>query len=170
MEAIYIPHLLKAPKRQLEIIVQDAIAGLDTLTPVKGRIMIRHGSNFLEVTAQAEAIITLTCDRCLQNYNHRLAIDTNELIWLESELEIEADLPSEREVSVEDLSETLPPHGHFEPKKWLYEQLSLAMPLRQLCGEECPGASKTSTEAESHIDPRWSSLAALQDQLKATGD
>lgn len=168
MEAIYIPHLLKVPKRQLEIIVQDAIAGLDTLTPVKGRIVIRHGSNFLEVIAQAEAIVTLACDRCLQNYNHRLAVDTKELIWLESELVNVDELPHEREVSIEDLSETLSPNGHFEPEKWLYEQLSLAMPLRQLCGEQCEGAAKTSTEATSHIDSRWSSLAALKDQLKAS--
>ena len=109
MEAIYIPHLLKAPKRQIEIIVNDTIADLDTLVPVKGTISIRHGGNFLEVISQAETITTLVCDRCLQHYNHRLEIDTSELIWLESELQNIEDLPTEREVSVEDLSETLPP-------------------------------------------------------------
>ncbi len=167
MEAIYIPHLLKLPQRKLEIVVQDKIAGLTTLTPVKGRITLRHGGNFLEVTAQAETIVTMTCDRCLQNYNHRLVVNTNELIWLTSTVETIDPLPSEREVSVEDLSETIPSNGHFEPENWLYEQLSLAMPLRQLCGEECPGAPKTATETKSHIDPRWSSLAVLKEQLKA---
>jgi uncharacterized protein len=170
MEKIYIPHLLKAPKRTVELIIDGAIAQLNTLTPVKGRLGVRHGGNFLEVTAQAEAIVTLSCDRCLQNYNHRLRVDTSELIWLEAEIQSVDDLPAEREVSVEDLSETLPPDGHFEPEKWLYEQFSLAMPLRQLCGQDCPGATKTSTEGEFHIDPRWSSLAALKEQLKASGD
>ena len=168
MEAIYIPHLLKAPRRKLEIIVDDTISGLDTLTPVKGNIIIRHGGNFLEITAVAEAIVTLSCDRCLQNYNHRLQVDTSELIWLATEIMSVEDLPSEREVSVEDLSETLPPNGHFDPEKWLYEQFSLAMPLRQLCGTECQGAAKTSTATESHIDSRWSSLAALKEQLKSS--
>ena len=32
MEPIYIPHLLKAPKRTAEIIVDDSISGLDTLS------------------------------------------------------------------------------------------------------------------------------------------
>lgn len=168
MEAIYIPHLLKAPKRQLEIIVTEQIPGFTTLTTIKGRIVIRHGGNFLEVTAQAETIVTMTCDRCLQNYNHRLVVDTKELIWLASTIETVDDLPTEREVSIEDLSETLPPNGHFKPETWLYEQLSLAIPLRQLCGEECQGAAKTSTSAESHIDPRWSSLAALKNHLKTS--
>jgi uncharacterized protein len=170
MEAIYIPHLLKRPKRQAEIIIDDTIAGLNTLTPVKGRILLRHGGNFLEVVSQAETIITLECDRCLQNYNHRLEIDTSELIWLESELENAEDLPSEREVSVEDLSETLPPNGHFDPEKWLFEQLSLALPLRQVCGENCPGAPKTDSVNEFHVDSRWSSLAALKEQLNNSGN
>jgi uncharacterized protein len=170
MEAIYIPHLLKAPKRQAEIIVDDLIAGLNTLTPVKGKITLRHGGNFLEVKAQAETIITLVCDRCLQHYNHRLVINTSELIWLESELDNTAELPAEREVSLEDLSETLSPNGHFEPESWLFEQLSLALPLRQVCGENCPGAAKTSSEGQNQLDSRWSSLAALKEQLNSSQD
>ena len=165
MEAIYIPHLLKAPKRRAEMAIDERIAQLDTLTPVKGTVSVRHGGNFLEVESQAETIITLACDRCLQHYNHRLAIDTSELIWLESELENVADLPNEREVSLEDLSETLPPNGHFDPNRWLFEQLSLALPLRKVCGEDCPGAAQTSSKDENSIDHRWSSLAALKEQL-----
>ncbi|MEM8672339.1 MAG: YceD family protein [Cyanobacteria bacterium P01_G01_bin.67] len=165
MEAIYIPHLLKAPNRKVEIIVDDAISGLDTLVPVKGIVRLRHGTNFLEVISQAETIITLVCDRCLQHYNHRLAIDTSELIWLESELQSIEDLPHEREVSLEDLSETLPPDGHFSPEAWLFEQLSLALPLRKVCGEKCPGAVQISSHNDSQIDSRWSSLAALKEQL-----
>ena len=165
MEAIYIPHLLKAPQRTAEIIVDDAIARLNTLTPVKGRISVRHGGNFLEVTSAAETIVTLTCDRCLQHYNHRLEIDTSELIWLESELENVADIPTEREVSLEDLSETLPPNGHFDPDMWLFEQLSLSLPLRKVCGENCPGAAQTTSKEENSIDSRWSSLASLKEQL-----
>lgn len=165
MEAIYIPHLLKAPNRRLEIIVGDAIAGLDTLTPVKGTVIVRHGGNFLEVTARAETIVTMVCDRCLQNYNHRLQVDTSELIWLAANIQTIEDLPTEREVSVEDLSETLPPNGHFDPEIWLYEQFSLATPFRKECGSECQGAAKTSTVTETHFDARWSSLAALKNQI-----
>ena len=170
MQPIYIPHLLKAPKRTAQIIVDDSIAGLDTLVPVKGVVSIRHGGNFLEVVSQAETITTLVCDRCLQHYNHRLAIDTNELIWLESELENAADIPSEREVSLEDLSETLPPNGHYDPEAWLFEQLSLALPLRKICGDDCPGASQNATKDENLLDNRWASLAALKEQLNSNSD
>ena len=170
MEPIYIPHLLKAPKRTAQIIVDDSIAGLDTLVPVKGVVSVRHGGNFLEVISQAETIITLVCDRCLQHYNHRLEIDTNELIWLESELENVANIPNEREVSLEDLSETLPPNGHYDPEAWLFEQLSLALPLRKICGDDCPGASQNATVNENQVDCRWASLAALKEQLNGNSD
>jgi uncharacterized protein len=170
MEAIYIPHLLKAPKRQVKILFDDLIAGLDTLTPVKGTITVRHGGNFLEIKAQAETIVTLVCDRCLQHYNHRLGINTSELIWLESELDNTADLPAEREVSLEDLSETISPNGHFEPDNWLFEQLSLALPLRQVCGDNCPGAATNSSQGQAQLDSRWASLAALKEQLNGSQD
>jgi uncharacterized protein len=170
MEPIYIPHLLKAPKRTAEIIVDDPIAGLDTLVPVKGTISVRHGGNFLEIVSAAETITTLVCDRCLQHYNHRLEIDTSELIWLESDLENEQDLPAEREVALDDLSETLPPNGHFDPEVWLFEQLSLALPLRKVCGADCPGASVKGTTDEHYVDHRWSSLAALKEQLNRNLD
>ncbi len=164
MEAIYIPRLLKLPGRQEEIKIQEEIPGFNTLIPVRGIMVVKHGGNYLEVSAQTETIITLVCDRCLQHYNHRLSIDTSELIWLESEQAPEH-LPVEREVSVEDLSETLPPDGYFKPDSWLYEQLSLAMPLRHICGKDCPGAPQTSAVTESHTDSRWASLAALREQI-----
>ena len=165
MEAIYIPQLLKAPKRTREIVLDDSLAGLDTLTPIRGTLMVRHGGNFLEVSVKAETIVTLTCDRCLQNYNQRITTDASELIWLEA---INPDLdrlPLEREVSLEDLSETLPPNGHLDPEQWLYEQFSLAMPLRRLCGKDCQGAAKTTSDNQNHVDSRWSSLASLKEQL-----
>ena len=165
MEAIYIPQLLKLPERKEEFTFQESISGLDTLTPVKGVISIRHGGTFLEILAQAETIVTLTCDRCLQNYNHRLSIDTSEIIWLEEQKVTADSFLSEKEVSLEDLSETLPPNGYFKPDVWLYEQLSLAMPMQKICGRDCQGADSPREINEPKIDSRWSSLAALKEQL-----
>ena len=127
---------------------------------------MRHGGNFLEVSVEAETIVTLICDRCTQNYNYRLEIATSELIWLEAATLNGENLPLEREVALEDLSENLDPTGYFEPQTWIYEQLSLAMPMRQVCGTSCPGATKaTSVPKTSQIDNRWASLASLKEQL-----
>ena len=167
MDAIYIPNLLNAPARTTEIIIDNFIAELDTLTPVRGKLVVRHGGNFLEVSGEAETIITLVCDRCMQNYNHRLSIETSELIWLEVATTDLENLPLEREVLLEDLSEKLEPTGYFEPQIWIYEQLSLAMPMRQVCGQSCPGTTQVNSVSETpQIDNRWASLASLKEQLK----
>jgi uncharacterized protein len=165
MESIFIPQLLKAPEKTEDIQIQDFIAGLETLTPIRGQMKVRHGGTFLDVAVQAETIITLTCDRCLQRYNHRLLLDTSELIWLDRNTEREQHLPLEREVLWEDLSETLPSEGYFHPDTWLYEQLSLAMPLRKLCNQDCQQPVSRLPQSEPSTDSRWASLEVLKKQL-----
>lgn len=166
MDAIYIPQLTKAPERTEEIQVKEFLSGLDTLTPVRGRVRVQHCGNYLEVSGQAETIITCTCNRCLQNYNYRLVVDTSEIIWLDETVEQEVFLPLEREIAVEDLVETLSPHGYFDPREWLYEQVCLEIPQRQLCDTNCPGIQPSHDPAStSNVDRRWASLEALKKQL-----
>jgi uncharacterized protein len=167
MKSIYIPQLLKAPKKKEEITIEESLSDLVTLTPVRGRIIVRHCGNYLDVSVRAETIVTLTCDRCLGNYNHRLSLDTSEIIWLEDpSVQNNSDL-AEKEVQLEDLSETLPPNGYFDPNSWLYEQLCLAMPVRQLCeGENCePPVTPTAPESQPPLDSRWATLASLKNNF-----
>ncbi len=166
IQRIYIPHLVKAPGKTRTLEVNDYLSDLSTLTPVKGRIQVQHRGNFLEVSAQAETITTFTCHRCLQNYNMRIKVDTSEFIWLqEPEPEIYAE---EVEVGLDELVETLSPQGHFDPTVWLYEQLCLAMPQRQLCDQACEGISHpiaSDDDASIDTDQRWAALSALKQQL-----
>ncbi|MBR8832876.1 MAG: DUF177 domain-containing protein [Stigonema ocellatum SAG 48.90 = DSM 106950] len=166
MDAIYIPQLSKAPARTEEIQVKEFLPGLETLTPVRGRIRVQHHGNYLEVSGQAEAIITCTCNRCLQNYNHRLVVDTKEIIWLDEAANETDDLPLEREIVLEDLVETLSPQGYFDPCEWLYEQMCLEYPQRQLCDTKCPGIQpSTASNSEKPVDRRWASLESWKKEF-----
>lgn len=167
MEAIYIPQLLKNVPRQEKISLDGFIRDLATLTPIRGEMTVKHGGTFLEVKVKAETIITLKCDRCLQQYNHRLCLDTSEIIWLDKEKLDKNYLPLEGEIPLEDLHESLSTDGYFYPQLWLYEQLSLALPLRQICREQCQQPAVNSQE-ESVIDSRWASLADLKKQLSSS--
>jgi len=165
MEAIYIPQLTKSPQRTAVIDVNQTIPDLETLTPVQGQIKVTHQGNYLEVSARAETILTLTCHRCLQQYNYRLSIAPSELIWL-SETELSDESLFDKEISSDDLVETLSPQGYFDPITWLYEQLCLEIPQRQLCDQECQGIQVTTANtAEPIVDQRWSSLEALKNRL-----
>ncbi|MDJ0705281.1 MAG: YceD family protein [Leptolyngbyaceae cyanobacterium MO_188.B28] len=166
MEALYIPQLLNAVDKTRVVSFQERLPGLDTLTPIKGELTVKHQVNYLEVKAQAEAIMTLTCNRCLQNFNHRLSIDTSELIWLEVTDKL-GHTPLEREVALDDLVESLSPQGYFHPSDWLYEQVCLAIPHRQICQADCPGiqAADEPNIDDAPVDHRWATLAALKTQL-----
>jgi uncharacterized protein len=113
---------------------------------------------------QAETIITLTCDRCLQQYNHRLKLNASELIWLDKNQDLDKYYLPEKEIAYEDLSETLSPNGDFDPQMWLYEQLCLALPPRQLCSANCQPPTFVPPE-DTPIDGRWASLESLKRQL-----
>ena len=169
MDTYYIPNLINAPERKQEFNIQEHLDGLDTLTPVNGHIRITHNGNFLDVAAAAETIVTLTCDRCLCQYNHRLQVNLSELIWLEERIEGEEPDSDEVEIEVamDDLVETLSPKGHFKPDAWLYEQLCLAMPQRQLCDVDCPGIDldSSNTDSAAPVDQRWASLKSLKENL-----
>ncbi|HCF27812.1 MAG TPA: metal-binding protein, partial [Cyanobacteria bacterium UBA11049] len=163
MEAIYIPQLLKAPQQTEAIQVDEFLPDLETLTPVRGKIQVQHRGNFLNVSGQTETILTLTCHRCLKQYNHRLKVNTSEIIWLDPAANQPDEGPVEREVAVEDLVETLPPDGYFDPGEWLYQQLCLEIPQRQLCDAMCTGIEPAAPETSAQsVDSRWASLEALK--------
>lgn len=169
MDAIYIPQLLTRPQQSEQIPVQDYIPDLATLLPAQGTIQVSHRGNYLEVSAHAEAIVTLTCDRCLQQYNHRLVVDTSELIWLREAIDEPEFEGMEREVALEDLVETLDPQGYFKPDEWLYEQFCLALPQRQLCDQACQGLTiedTTSAPNPQPVDRRWASLESLKEHFQ----
>jgi len=167
MEAIHIPWLLKLPEQTDVIQVNEFLPDLATLTPVRGRLEVTHQGNYLEVGVQAETIVTLTCDRCLQQYNHRLAVEATEVLWLDESAQLPDSGPLERETALEDLVETLPPQGYFQPDAWIYEQICLALPPRQLCDQKCPGIAVDNNPAPSTTatDRRWEALEALKRQL-----
>lgn len=168
MESIYIPQLIQFPDHSYSFPFKEYFPRLHTLTPVKGELCIQHKGTYLEVSTQAEAIVTLNCCRCLNNYNHRLDVEATELIWLEKASQINESPLLEQEVAVEDLVETLSPTDHFQPKDWLYQQLCLAIPQRQLCDGACPGIEVAAEQAAERGDRRWAALANLKQQMSSS--
>jgi uncharacterized protein len=168
LSPIYIPQLLKLPKQTDVIPVHQYLDDLETLMPIQGELRVTHQGNYLQVSASVETIVTLTCDRCLQQYNYRLPVQVSEMIWLRDEpIETTSNL-LEQEVALDDLVETLSPQGYFHPDTWLYEQICLSLPFRRLCDETCPGilVSNSSDSSPNHTaDHRWSSLEKFRQQL-----
>ncbi len=163
MEKLYIPQIARAVEATESFEFKEFIEGLETLTPVQGMISVHHAGSFIEVSAKASTIMTLTCDRTLVQFNYRLAIDTSEMIWLAEPLP-DSEYPKEREVEAGDLVESLSPNGYFDPAAWLYEQLVLAIPYPKIA-PDAPALELTESpqqNLEASVDKRWAVLSSLQ--------
>ncbi len=137
--------------------VDQPIQDLDSLTPVRGELEVVHHGSALEVSAEVETIITLCCARCLQQFNQALRVEVRELIEFRGG-PLAADEAADS--LGEDLDDRLDPQGRFDPERWLFEQLSLRLPLVNRCGADCPGPARWSS-APATGDPRWAALKAL---------
>ncbi|MFN3927626.1 MAG: YceD family protein [Pseudanabaenaceae cyanobacterium] len=158
MHKVYIPSIARAVNATVTLEFKEEIPDLATLTPPQGEIAIRHCGNYLTVKAKAWAIVTLTCDRTLRQFNHRLVVDTEELIWLAEDPSLVAD----------DLTETLPANGYFDPMTWLYEQFCLAIPFPQIAPDAPPSVDIDPAPDPEQIDNRWGQLRQLRSQLNGT--
>jgi uncharacterized protein len=151
--------------------VEQPIAGIDALTPVRGSLRAEHHGNALEVEGTADTIVTLCCDRCLQHYNHPLQMHCRELLELAGpagSAHGASPLPNTHPAGLnpeslvgDDFDERLDPRGTFDPERWLFEQLSLQLPLVNRCGDDCPGPPAWVGGATETVDPRWAALTAL---------
>lgn len=144
--------------------VDQTIAGLESLTPVRGQVSALHHGTVLEVSGEAETIVTLCCARCLQHYNQGLRAEVRELIEFRGVPTHGVSGSADGLVGplADDLDDRLDPCGSFDPERWVFEQLSLQLPLVNRCGKDCPGPASWGGGA-STADPRWEALKALSE-------
>ena len=149
-------------------LVEGQLDALKTLTPVRGELTAEHRGNVLAVDGDLTTIITLTCDRCLGQFNQQLRCRPSELIWL-GRRHPPMNNPGFEDVSaMEGLMECLDPRGRFDPEQWVFEQLNLQLPVVNNCGSDCPGPPLPTTVSDdassdsAPVDPRWQALRSLQ--------
>ncbi|MAR06464.1 MAG: metal-binding protein [Cyanobium sp. NAT70] len=157
---------LGAPKQW---IVEGHLETLPSLTPVRGHLTAEHRGNVLAVEGVLQTIVTLSCDRCLGQFNQQITSKPAELIWLG--VTLPGDEPLQAETDIEHVNgwvECLDPRGCFDPEQWVFEQLNLQLPVVNSCGDHCPGPAIPLTERQNNVldeeaDPRWAVLRQLRE-------
>ncbi|MDX2271710.1 MAG: DUF177 domain-containing protein [Cyanobacteriota bacterium] len=163
LKPIRLDDLQRLPRQTYTQTFQQFIEGFASLIPVTGQVAITHRGNFLQANGQANTIVTLSCHRCLQQFNHRLAIQFEEILWIEDPAA--HPLPQELEIAPEDLMERIAPHAEFDLTDWVYQHLYLQLPDHLACRADCPGipvSASPSPPPQPSVDPRWAALRRLQ--------
>jgi uncharacterized protein len=158
---IYLPHLASRKPPILTVDIEENFPSLSSLTPVRGQVTVSHRGSFLEIKGYAQTITSLTCHRCLGQYNHRLEADIDEIIWLK-------EVRKAVEDELEDLDEHLPEDGTLEVHDLVYQHLSLNLPFQNICAPNCVGILPTQSDAlplsdpPNRLDQRWEALKKLK--------
>ncbi|MFM8276748.1 MAG: YceD family protein [Cyanobium sp.] len=178
LRPIPLPQLLQQGG-ELQLTVRQPFAELGEAEPVQGWIRLRHHGPALEVEAEASTVLACRCDRCLRPFQLPLRVWAHERLAVAAagpEAGEAADDDDEREVDRwlddngmldlqallgEDPEERIDPQATFDPEHWLFEQLSLRLPLVYHCGPDCSGPDRWSS-ANAAADPRWQALRQLQ--------
>lgn len=178
LQPIALPQLLQRGG-ELELTVHQRLSELEQAQPVQGWIRLRHEGSTLVVEGEASTTLGCRCDRCLSSFqlplraraHERLALDpaggsqagdggSPEALLLSGWLEGDGSFDL-RAALGEEPEERLDPQGVFDPEHWLFEQLSLQLPLVYHCGPDCPGPDRWSS-ASDIPDGRWEALRRLR--------
>jgi uncharacterized protein len=121
-----------------------------------------------EITGTIFAEAAMECTRCLTAVKRRLEIPfTTRFIGRDA-----TSNESEKELSGEELDESIVDDGQIALKSVVREQILLAIPDQILCKEGCKGLCLKCGEnlnlidcncADDEIDPRWAALKGLRD-------
>jgi uncharacterized protein len=158
------------PLRELRLLgvakrfqIHQPIQELSGSELVQGWVEVQHQGTELEVSGAGSTLVQLCCDRCLSSFSYRLNARCEELIAIRGGSGASQD--QNLDGSLEGAVESVDPEGEFDPRQWLYEQLSLELPLKRLCKSDCEGIlpiqSSEQQKPTVKIDPRWASLEDL---------
>jgi uncharacterized protein len=96
----------------------------------------RKGDFQVEMDGHLKAVLTLTCDRCLETYE--FAVDTSLDLLFETE-SVQGWHLKEVECSAEDMDTILLAEPVIDLDDILRQQLHLSLPVKRLCGDRCRG-------------------------------
>ena len=157
---------------ELEIELEPEAPELDPFSAarlVTGIFSIRRTGSQVLVQGAINGSLHQDCSRCLKSYLHNIdekfSIELRPISFLGDgeELELTGDDLNVEFFRGEDLD-----LGHL-----LLEHLSLSLPMKPLCSEDCvgicsvcgnDGGSGLCSCDETGIDPRWKALEALKDR------
>ncbi len=104
--------------------------------PIRAYVHLVRWGVSVKVTGRVETELSLTCDRCLEEFPFRVAEKIDVLL---EPVATFSHVKEEIRLSREDLDVIFFDGETIEVDEVVREQILLAVPMRQLCREECKG-------------------------------
>jgi uncharacterized protein len=133
---------------------------------VAGALRLIRLQNELYLEATATATVQLECVRCLRRYDQsvkaRFAAQYEPTVDVRTGVEVE---------EIDDEAERFPISENHEVDvaEPLRQELIVALPMRAVCGRDCPGPDLSGLDDTEDGDPRFGALADLLNDEPTAG-
>lgn len=124
---------------------------------IEGRFRLVRLSDEIMAMVEARGVAALECQRCLRTYDQPFSVK------FEEEFRLSIDLATGADLAVDDDDERfgISDNHELDIAEPLRQEILVSLPMRPVCGDDCPGPDRVESGADDDVDDRFAALADL---------
>lgn len=131
---VLIEDIENAVNKTIEVDFEDTIEDIPSTQPVQAHLLIKSIGDFIEITGNVKANLTLECDLCLKEFEYELDEEIEETFAKNSLLE---EYGQETEIKDGQFVTDLQGSNEIDICDLLYQYVILNIPNKKVCGINC---------------------------------
>lgn len=148
---ILIDDIENAPNKCLDIDFDEVIEDIPSKEPVKAHLKIKSLGDFIEITGNVKANLTLECDLCLKEFEYKLDEEIDEMFAKNA---LQEEYGQETEIKDGQFVTDLEGQNEIDIYDLLYQSVILNIPNKKVCGINCNKGVFQTDEEFVEEDPR----------------
>lgn len=148
---ILINDIENAPNKCLDIDFDEVIEDIPSKEPVKAHLKIKSLGDFIEITGNVKANLTLECDLCLKEFEYKLNEEIDEMFAKNA---LQEEYGQETEIKDGQFVTDLEGKNEIDIYDLLYQSVILNIPNKKVCGINCNKGVFQTDEEFVEEDPR----------------
>ena len=148
---ILIDDIENAPNKCLDIDFGEVIEDIPSKEPVKAHLKIKSLGDFIEITGNVMANLTLECDLCLKEFEYKLNEEIDEMF---AKNVLQEEYGQETEIKDGQFVTDLEGKNEIDIYDLLYQSVILNIPNKKVCGINCNKGVFQTDEEFVEEDPR----------------
>ena len=150
-KVISIDEIENAPNKCLEINFEDVIDDIPSSKPIKAHLKIKSLGEFIEISGNVKANLTLECDLCLKEFEYKMDEAIDEMFAKNA---LQDEYGQETEIKDGQFVTDLDGKNEIDICDLLYQSVILNIPNKKVCGITCNKGVFQTDEEFVEEDPR----------------
>lgn len=159
---IKIEDIENAPNKTLQIDFEEYLSELKSREPIKACLTATSLGEFIEIKGKVQGTAILECDLCLEEFEHQLDFEIDELFAKSS---MQEEYSQETELKEGQFVTDLNGSDSIDIYDLLYQSVILDFPNKKVCGINCKGGDifiRDDNSPQMEQDPRMSVFKSIE--------